>query len=386
MTRAGGTTGPRIESFRVEALKSLLADGAGPRLSIYLPTPRRHPDRKLVSARLHSLLHRAKELLESRDLVRDLEAFLEPLRQLDAESLAEHALDGLALFRSETSVAAYRLPMDVPETVVVADTYHTKPLLRFLSSNGRYLVLAVSQNEVSLHEGTSYGAGPVDLHGVPKSLRDAIGVPDFSRTFESSYLRGAVFHGQGPGRELKKEELLRFFNAIDHGLHEYLRDEHVPLLLAAVDYYHPIYRQANRYSGLLDEGLVGNYDRANEDKIHADAWPVVKRVFEARVNIRKGRFAERLGTGLASDQIEEIGPAAVAGRVECLFVAEDESVWGALNRKTGSIERHEAGKGMEDADLLDDIAEEAYKRGAEVYVVARASMPGPGPIAAIYRF
>jgi len=45
MTRAGGTTGPRIESFRVEALKSLLADGAGPRLSIYLPTPRRHPDR-----------------------------------------------------------------------------------------------------------------------------------------------------------------------------------------------------------------------------------------------------------------------------------------------------------------------------------------------------
>jgi peptide subunit release factor 1 (eRF1) len=93
-----------------------------------------------------------------------------------------------------------------------------------------------------------------------------------------------------------------------------------------------------------------------------------------------------MGTGLASDQIEEIGPAAVAGRVECLFVAEDESVWGALDRKTGSIEKHEARKDTEDADLLDDVAEEAYKRGAEVYVVARASMPGPGPIAAIYRF
>jgi hypothetical protein len=221
---------------------------------------------------------------------------------------------------------------------------------------------------------------------VPKSFRDAIGVPDFDRTFESSYLRGAVFHGRGPGKELKKEELLRFFNAIDHGLHEYLRDEHVPLLLAAVDYYHPIYKQANRYPGLLDEGLVGNYERANEDKIHADAWPIVSRVFDARVSSRKERFGERLGTGLASDQIEEIGPAAVAGRVECLFVAEDESVWGILDRKTGSIERRDAQKDTEDADVLDDVAEEAFKRGAEVYVIPRASMPGTGPIAAIYRF
>ena len=131
---------------------------------------------------------------------------------------------------------------------------------------------------------------------------------------------------------------------------------------------------------------MGNYDRANEDKIHADAWPIVSRVFESRVNTRKERFAERLGTGLASDQIEEIGPAAVAGRVECLFVAENESVWGVLDRKTGSIERLEAQKDAEDADVLDDVAEEAFKRGAEVYVLPRASMPGTGPIAAIYRF
>jgi hypothetical protein len=385
MTRAGGTS-VRIESFRVEALQSLLADGQGPHLSIYLPTQRRHPDRKQVSARLHSLLHRAKELLQARSEVRDVETFLEPLRQLDAESLAEHALDGLALFRSETSMAVYRLPMPVPEIVVVAATYHTKPLLRFLSSNGRYLVLCVSQNEVALHEGSPYGAGPLDLHGVPKSFREAIGVPDFDRTFESSYLRGAVFHGQGPGKELKKEELLRFFQAIDHGLHEYLRNEHVPLLLAAVDYYHPIYKQANRDPGLLGEGLVGNYDRANEDKIHAEAWPIVSRALETRVSARKERFRERLGTGLASDQIEEIGPAAVTGRVECLFVAEDESVWGVLDRKTGSIERRESQGDTVDADVLDDVAEEAFKRGAEVYVIPRASLPGTGPIAAIYRF
>src|SRR5262249_16991091 len=77
---------------------------------------------------------------------------------------------------------------------------------------------------------------------------------------------------------------------------------------------------------------------------------------------------------------------AVTGRVRTLLVAEEESVWGSLDRATGSIRRHDGEKGSEDADGLDDIAEEAYKRGGDVYVVPRAVMPVQGPIAALYRF
>ena len=67
-------------------------------------------------------------------------------------------------------------------------------------------------------------------------------------------------------------------------------------------------------------------------------------------------------------------------------VPDEEPVWGILDRATGAIERHERQRDHQDADVLDDIAEEAYKRGAEVYVVPRGSMPTPGPVAAIYRF
>jgi hypothetical protein len=375
-----------IQSFRAEALQSLLADGAGPRLSLYLPTHRRHPDWKQDPVRFRALLHQAEQLLTTRYKSRDAQAFLEPLRKLEGDRHWEHSLDGLALFRSEGATAAYRLPMTVPEIVVVAETYHTKPLLRFLRSNGRYLVLAVSQNAVTLYEGSPFGAGPVNLHGVPKSLQEALGVPEHERTFESSYMRGAVFHGQGPGKELKKEELLRYFNAIDRGLHEYLREERVPLLLAAVKYYHPIYKLANRYPDLLDVGLEGNYERANADQIHAEAWPLVSRAFESRVDTWVERYNERKGSGLASDRIEEIAVAAVTGRVQCILVAEEESVWGILDRKTGSIETRDRQRDTEDADVLDDISEEALKRGGEVYVIPRSRMPSAGPIAAIYRF
>ncbi|TMQ48323.1 MAG: hypothetical protein E6K75_03340 [Candidatus Eisenbacteria bacterium] len=375
-----------IESFRAEALQTLLADGEGPHLSLYLPTHRRHPEWKQDPVRFRALLGQAQELLSTRYKTRDVDAFLEPLRRLEGERHWEHSLDGLALFRKEGTTAAYRLPIPVPELVVVAETYHTKPLLRFLRSNGRYLVLAVSQNAVTMYEGSPFGAGAVDLHGVPQSLREALGVMQYTHSVQSPYLRGAVFHGEGPGKEIRKEELLHFFQAIDRGLHEYLRAERVPLLLAAVKYYHPIYKVANRYPELMDVGLDGNYDRANPDQIHKEAWPLVSRVFESRVGIWLERYRERVGTGLASDRIEEIAQAVVAGRIQCLLVAEEESVWGLLDRKTGALELHERQRDARDADVLDDIAEETFKRGGEVYVIPRSAMPGRKPIAAIYRF
>src|SRR6267143_3542410 len=157
-----------IQSFRAEELQRLLlADGPGPRLSLYLPTHRRHPEWKQDPLRYRALLHEAGELLGTRYKSRDANAFLEPLRLLEGDRSWEHSLDGLAIFRAEDATVAYRLPIPVPELVVVADTYHTKPLLKFLHSNRRYLVLAVSQNAVSLYEGSPYGAGAVNLHGAP---------------------------------------------------------------------------------------------------------------------------------------------------------------------------------------------------------------------------
>ena len=378
-----------IQSFRAEELQRLLStNGPGPLLSLYLPTHRRHPEWKQDPVRFRALLHQAGELLGTRYKSRDAEAFLGPLRQLETDRHWESSLDGLALFRSESTTAVYRLPIPVPELVVVADTYHTKPLLKFLHSNSRYLVLAVSQNAVTLYEGSPFGAGAVNLQGVPSSLREALGVPHYDRSFSAAggWVQGGVFHGRGPGKERKKEELLRFFNAIDRGLHEYLRDERMPLVLAAVKYYHPIYRQVNRYPDLLGAGLEGNYERAPSDQIHAEAWPIVSRVLQERVETWVARYRERAGTGRASEQLEEIAVAAVTGRVQLLLVAEEESVWGILDRKTGSVQVHARRMNAEDADVLDDIAEESLKRGGEVYVVPRPWMPGPGPIAALFRF
>ncbi len=337
--------------------------------------------------RFRALVGEAESLLAKGPAPRDAARIVEPLRALENHAHWEHSLDGLAVFLSPTVHAVYRLPISVPERVVVADSFHVKPLIRFLGSNRRYFVLALSQNAVSLYEGSPFGAGAVELGGLPESLRGALGVPDLDRAFGG---HGApaqfVFHGRGPGREETKEKLLQYFRAVDKALREYLRDERAPLILAAVRYYHSIYREANTYPHLLTEGLDGNYERVNGEKIHAEAWPVVGRAFDEKIGVWIARYRSLAGTGLATDNIDEIALAAIGGRVRCVFAAEGETVRGLLDKATGAVTRHAKQPGPDDDDLLDDICEESFKRGAEVYVLPLVSMPTKSPIAAVFRF
>ena len=227
-TRSNLDLSPRL--FRAEELQLLMATSGTPCVSIYLPTHRAHPGSKQDPVRYHAIVGEVETQLAKGPAPRDASSFVESLRSLENEAHWEHSLDGLAVFLSPKFHAAYRLPVSVTERVVVADSFHLKPLIRFLGSNRRYFVLAVSQNAVSLYEGSPFGAGAVELGGLPESLRGALGVPDLDRAFgrhgaPSSF----VFHGRGPGREETKEKLLQYFRTIDKALREYLHDERGPV-------------------------------------------------------------------------------------------------------------------------------------------------------------
>lgn len=376
-----------VASFRAEELERLLEPGETPRVSIYLPTHRGFPGWKQDPVRFRALVSEAERLLAEGPAPRDAARLVAPLRELVDSPHWEHPLDGFAAFLSPSFGAAYRLPIHVPERTVVADTFHVKPLIPFMHANRRYLVLAVSENDVTLYEGGPFGAEPVELRGVPDSLRETLGVPEYEhQASQHGAPAGPVLHGRGPGGEKTKTELLKYFREIDKGLHEFLRGETAPLILGAVEYYHPIYHEANTYAHLLPDRIVGNYERANGARIHSEAWPIVSREFKKRVDEWVDRYRELASKSLATDEIEEIAPAAIAGRIACTLAEEGATVWGVLDRVTGSVLRHPKQLGPGDDDLLDEICEESLKRRAQVYVIPRESMPTPSPIAAVFRY
>lgn len=385
-TRTDPRAAIAVRSFRAEDLAPLLEPQSGPCITITLATHRRHPEWKQDPVRFRALVTRAEELLRSGP-VRNGEDLVAPLKRMLDEPFWEFALDGLIVFVSRGHRAAFRVPMPLEDDTVVAETFHAKPLFRLLNRDHRYYVLALSQNRVTLYEGTRSGAGPVDLGGVPRSLKEALGVPDRDRSMSTSGgAAGSVFHGRGPGREETKESLARYCRAIDRGLREHLRDEEAPLLLAAVKYYHPIYREGNTYPHLLPDGIEGNFERENPERIHEAAWPLVERALGERIAAWVSRYRELAGTGRAVDRLEDVALAAIQGRVRCVLVSEGETRWGLLDRATGAVTHHNRQLGPDDGDLLGDVSEEAFKRGAIVEVVPRDAMPTKSPIAAILRF
>src|SRR5207248_4047939 len=88
--------------------------------------------------------------------------------------------------------------------------------------------------------------------------------------------REGIRQGQGFGIASAKEGLLEYFQAVDHGLHRYLRDEASPLVLAGADFLLPIYREASEYKNILTNGVEGNPDRWSNQELHQKAWAIAE--------------------------------------------------------------------------------------------------------------
>lgn len=122
----------------------------------------------------------------------------------------------------------------VQSFAVVANSFHVRPLLHFLESNRYFYVLTLSQNRVSLYEGSPYSLCQVDVPELPKSLDETFGKDQREAVINAYDARpgqsGAIYYGYGvPPEEQVKEKLAAFFRVVDLALWDnLLRDERVP--------------------------------------------------------------------------------------------------------------------------------------------------------------
>jgi hypothetical protein len=380
-----------MRPFDLEELRRLLAVREGPCVSLYLPTHRgRKEAREQDPIRFKNLLGQAEDLLRTGHRSTAIRALLEPLEALSERSFWAEQMGGLALFRSPNRFAYYRIPMELPELAVVADNFHTKPLLRYLQTDLRFFVLALSQNDVALLLATRYEIGPVDLLGLPRNLREALGVETGVEEWRGAGRRGAggraVFHGSGVGKPDRKDDVARYLRRIDRALWEYLREERTPLILASVGYYHPIYRDVSRYPYLVERGVEGNVEKLSPREIHAKALPLVAEYRRTHEEGLLDLFGSLRRHGRAIDELRHVAQAAVRGRIRCLFLRDGHREWGHFDRESGAAMLKEKQSSSEDEDILDAIAEETLLRDGEVLVVPRDRMPSEGPVAAVLRY
>lgn len=334
----------------------------------------------------------------SREEVDDL---LEPAAALLDDALrATPRSEGLALFLTPDAEEPMfiDLPFAPPLCARFEEKVHLRPLWRGLEPDGRFYTLSLWGGGAKLHRGSRYRFDLVPAMGSTGSL-DAVlrsdeliqekldwrtQSPDDTTPAD----RRPVLYRSQEDIRLKahvNEGLLRFFRLLDNRLRSFFGAEAtpVPLVLAGPEALRQVYRKANRYRHLLDEGIEDPVRMGGASVLHRRAWELVRPHFDRDRTTAIEQFQDRRDQTAAG--AEAVLLAAREGRVDSLFVAEAATVWGIFDDTNHTVQVH-AQRETGDIDLLNAATAETLQNGGTVYVTDADGVPAPSPIAALLRF
>lgn len=364
-------------------------------ISMYLPTFRAGVETQQGKTRLRNLLRDVEKALESKGMrSSEFKHFLKPIQELVSDKeFWQHQRDGLAIFLSSHMFCHFSLPIKFNEFTQVGQRFHLKPLLPWLSGDGLFFLLALSQNQVRFFRCSRAGVQELEVSDIPHSLSEALQYDDperqlqyHSNTLEGTNARAAViFHGQGSNPQDSKDNILRFFRLIDRGLHSILREEKAPLVLAGVEFLFSIYQEANTYPYLTGHGIPGNPEELSAEDLQTLAWPVVEHYFHKAEQEALTYYGPYTGTGRTSHDVNEAAPAAYNGQLEILFLADGAEQWGRFDEQTNQVQMHQH-KEPGDLDLYDFTAIQTIMNGGSVYIMDSEKIPDGSDIAALFRY
>jgi len=389
----------------LDELRAIATQSQGPCISIFMPAYRASAEVLQNPIRFKNLLRQAEVELQKYGLrSTDIDNLLSPAQDLDRLEFWEHQNEGLALFIAPNFFRYYCLPITFNELVVVNDRLHLKPIMPFLVGDGEFYILTLSQDGLRFLEATRYSVQEVEIEGMPKSLDEALQYDETARegqfrlgttagnmaTHHAGSAQGTfhagTFHGQGsPDRDKHQRDILQFFHQVDDAVHQYLRNKKAPLVLIGVDYLLPLYREANTYPHLLEEGITESAKILKPEEVHEQALPLVEPYFNQGREEAIAHYHELTNTGRTSTDLKEAVSGAFFGRIEELFVAVGVQQWGSFDPDNDELTVHnEAEPG--DEDLLNAAAIQTLLNGGTVYAVPPDQVPDSTPLAAVFRY
>lgn len=334
----------------------LLRNEETPCLSLYQSTHRQHPDNVQDPIRFRNLVKELEESLRQKYPKREVGPLLQPFHALaDNAAFWNHTADGLAVLGAPGMFRVYQLQRPVAELVVVADSFHTKPLMRITQSVDQFQILGLSRDSFKLFEGN----------------RDSV--------MEVHLADGAVGH-------VGNRDTEQFFRAVDQAVAQRQASSGgMGVILAALPEHHHLFRTVSKNAHLLKEAIDVHPDAMSLDALRERAWQLVQPYYLDRLSGLLDAYGAGAAKGQGASDLSDIAKAAADGRVATLLIEADRVIAGKVDASTGAVQGGALGDPEVD-DLLDDLGEMVLKAGGEVVMVPTERMPTNTGAAAVYRF
>src|SRR5699024_5112788 len=156
----------------------------------------------------------------------------------------------LVVLATTERVRSYRRRSRWPAAAEVRDRLYLKPMLRTSNFPQSAFALALSENDARLvHVLADQEPTVIDTPDMPGGVEEFIGREDPA---------GGVPRRRLHAADSRKLRIRQYARAVDHALRPVLRGSGLPLVLAAAEPTASIFRAANSYPELLDQGIEGN--------------------------------------------------------------------------------------------------------------------------------
>lgn len=314
-----------FDDITADDLKAMAA-ATGPKVTIFLPTaPPQHQPQD-TATRVKSLVNEARRKLvdagvpesDAKDMLASFDAIATdaPFLRQQGESLALFAAKGLNL--------VYRLGVPVSEYTNVAEHFVLRPISETLTKSHAFYILGISRNHVRLLDATKDSVVQLDLQDiVPASFEEVVDTDNRQATLQNRAggADGAMFHGHGGAADNQESEIERYLHRVGDSLGDLLgRARSQPMVLAGVAENVATVKSSSSYPVVAEDFISGNPDIASNRELQKSGWDVVRPRFASNDDAAFNRFADVSGTGLGETQPDLIREAAVAGRVDTLFI------------------------------------------------------------------
>jgi len=384
-----------------EQLAALAGVEAPPVVSIYLPTHEKARETRQDPIRMRNALAAVTERLVGAGHRRpEVEELLKPAQALvDDDLFWRHQAQGLAVFVAPGGLfQAHKLPIEVPEKQEVGPRPHLKPLLPLLADDGRFYVLCVRAGDCQLHQGSRFGIAEIEAEGLPSAgVAEITAETDYEQTIHAAPqarpragspvgMPGATNFGEAP-EEQRKAQLIEYLRRIDDAVKRRIGADQAPVVLVGQPEVQGHLRALSKEVRLLEEGVAKDPSALKREELHALAYEVAKPVFARGRELALDKFRARVGSNdpRAGTDLHAVVTGARFGRVDALFVAEGQSVWGHHDGMSDKV-RIDQEPTAENEDLIDYAAVHSLLGGAPVWVLPRDQMPAEAPACATFRF
>ena len=278
----------------------------------------------------------------------EAEEFLGPIRSVLDERHPETGVRGIAVFRCHGSFYHTYLKEEPPELVVVASSFHIKPLIHCLASRSECFVLTL-------------GAPQVKIYRVFDGEVDLLKTYANEKAERPPAIRGELMRERRRNKEVTEQFIQKVARQV--GRDFALQHRYVALLGARS----------------LVKLMAGELESDSKAEVfhQGAAYPSLDAMatdLEAQLRLRKKQesqsFVENVmgsaDSSLVTSRLEEIAEAAVHGRIECLMIDPTIQVWGLFDRDLGHVRTHKRQISTEDDCVVDDITEEVLRLGGDV--------------------